>query len=322
MDIRDAIEFPYAYFLRKLTFGEFPDLELEEEDFVKLKKAKSILEVSRSIEEKYDVVLENYIQLEQEIAAVCVRSMVRGNGGYSDVHETTRDLNVRVSNLLSASRMYVDHLQSDFKIYRENSANEKSFIKSQIEKCREDKYYELMEGVRNYAQHVRMPISGLSIGGSWSIVKCKKSTCQYSLKIHASKKELSRVRHLKKVLSEFDETIDLKFAIGKYVSILGSLHGEIRKEMDEAVQESRKTLEGWMEKYATASSEDNLIGLTAIRSGDGVIAESIDVHLDWDDIRLELSLRNRGLRDFSIHYVTTISETTLGMEQESLKEQS
>ena len=213
--------------------------------------------------------------------------------------------------------MYVDHLKADFTIFGKSESKNQGFIPSQIKKCRENKYYKLMEGVRNYAQHVRMPISGISIDGQWSKVKGKKGTCYHALKVHASKKDLSRIREVRKTLAEFDEIIDLKFALGKYVSVIGSLHGEVRKEMNELVLASRVTFENWIEKYATASGEKSSLGLAAIKTEKDAIFETIDVHLKWDDIRLELSHRNRGLRDFSINYVTTISETTIEMERKN-----
>ena len=311
MDIEDAIEFPHDYFLRQLTFGDLPYLEIDEYVFSRLKYGKCVLLAAHSIEEKYDVVLENYIQLEQEVANVCVQRMVRRFGDYSESYETVRDLNVRFSNLLSAAKMYVDHLKADLSTLE----GTKGFVSQQLSECRENKHYRLMEGVRNYAQHVRMPIKTISVMADWNMLEEKKGTSFHHLKVHGSKEELKRIRELRKTLDEFDEVVDLKYSISKYVSIIGKLHGEVRTKISGMVKDSRELFQQHIEQYLAASGEEKTLGLAAIKSGNREIAESVYLNLEWDDIRLDLIRRNAGIRDFSISYVTTISETTIELEQ-------
>lgn len=74
-NIRDFIPLPYDYFLRKMVFGEYSELEISKDDFRKIKVNLDALFASRSIEEKYDVMLENYVQFEQDIAAICIESI-------------------------------------------------------------------------------------------------------------------------------------------------------------------------------------------------------------------------------------------------------
>lgn len=315
MNIEEAIEFPHDYFLRKLTFGDLPYLEIEEDVFNRLKSAKCVLLAAHSIEEKYDVVLENYIHLEQEIANVCVQRMVRRSGDYSESYQTVRDLNVRISNLLSATKMYVDHLKADLSTLE----GTKGFVSQQLSECRENKHYRLMEGVRNYAQHVRMPIKTISVVADWNMLEGKKGTSFHHLKVQGSKEELKRIRELRKTLDKFDEVIDLKYSIGKYVSLIGKLHVEVRTKISEMVREGRELFQQHIEQYLAASGEEKALGLAAIKSGNQEIAESVYLNLEWDDIRLDLVRRNAGIRDFSISYVTTISETTMEIEQGNSK---
>ena len=47
------------------------------------------------------------------------------------------------------------------------------------------------------------------------------------------------------------------------------------------------------------------------------IVEKVALHLDWDDVRLELINRNRRSNDLSLFCLSTISETMSNLEVES-----
>jgi len=248
--------------------------------------------------------------------------MVRGDDDYGDVYIIMRDLNIRISTLLSAAKMYVDHLKADIAAFSNEEWNAASHLKSMLKKHHEDKYFRLGDGIRNYAQHAGVPISDAKIGGEWKISDGRKDTSYHALKITTSKKDLSRQRELaRKTLSEFDEEIDLKFVIGKYIYALGKLHVDVRKAINLRVEESRKCFVENIEKYTRLNECCGAPSvLTAIRVEDDAIAEEVQIHLNWDDVRLRLVRCNLGLRDFSVCYATTISPTVLEMEENQVTE--
>jgi len=311
--IKDVMPLPYDYFLRKLSYGDYSELEISQSDFDDIKKARQILVSARSLEEKYDVLLENYVLFEQKVAEICIRSMARGSDGYSDMYEKIRDLNVSVATLLSAAKMYTDHQGKDIKVFSTSDWNSVAFRTELLNKCREDKYFRLVEGVRNYAQHVSVPISNTKIGGQWTIDAGEKHTCCHSLEMYVSKSALSGVRELRRsTLCEFGDQIDLKYSLGRYISALGKLHLELRKKIKTSVDLSRACFVKNFEKYKTVSKEVH--SLAAVHAPSGVLAETIDIHLNWDDVRINLEKRNNGVRDFSINYISTISAMGLQME--------
>ncbi len=316
MHIRDAISLNEPFFLRQKTYGEHPSVPIEEHEFHRIWSAKQILIAARSIEERYDASMENYIEFEKAIASACINEMVRGDYDYDDVYIVMRDLNIRISTLLSAAQMYVDHLAAVFAAFSRPDWDAPAYLKQCVEKQRADKHHRLGEGIRNYAQHVEVPISNAVIGGKWRVSKGKKITSYHAVQISASKKDLSRKRKLARdTLSEFDDEIDVKYVIGKYIHALGSLHREIREVTASAIEESRQCFEGHIESYARLNECcGSPTVLTAIRVEKRAIAEEIQIHLNWDDVRQRLIRRNRDLRDLSVCYATTISPTVLKME--------
>lgn len=318
MHIRDTIPLEYEFFVREMTYGDHPEVEITREEFEQIQCGKKVLHASRSIEEKYDILLENYIQFEQDVALVCINEMVRGHDGYEDAYMTVRDINVRVSTLLSAARMYTDHLAADIGAFTNNEWNAPEYLANKLKEYRRDKYFRLVEGIRNYAQHVSMPISNTAIGGQWSVSEGKKHTSYHAISMVCSKQDLSRKQELARTtLTEFEDEIELKFALGKYISALGKLHNDIRRDVKIQVDKSRLNFEKWIANYAKRMTiKETPSSLTAMRVEDGAIAESVEIHLNWDDVRLKLVRRNRGIRDFSISYATTISPTVLKMEKD------
>jgi len=65
MHIRDVIPLDYPFFLREMTYGEHPEVAIEKEDFERIRRAKQVLIAAKSIEEKYDGLMENYIEFEK-----------------------------------------------------------------------------------------------------------------------------------------------------------------------------------------------------------------------------------------------------------------
>jgi len=301
-----------------MVFGEFSELEITEENYYEIKISLNALSAARSIEEKYDVLIENYIQLEQDISAICARSMIRRVRGYSDIADIIRKLNVRVSTLLSAAKMYTDHLYFDITAISKVEKTSEKFVKKLIKKRRdEDRYFRLVEGIRNYSQHCSMPVSSITLGGQWHEAGDKaKGTCGYTMKIYTSKNDLSGIRELRKnTLGEFDEQIDLKFALGRYFSALGDIHIQTREHIEQSIDECRSTVEEWMKKYSQFMDSQQLLDISAIRVENNKIEEEVHVHLNWDDVRRSLVDQNKGLSDLSVRYISTISETAQSLQQ-------
>jgi hypothetical protein len=98
------------YLLRLRTLGQHPEIEIDQDRFFCLKRSKVVLDEALAFEEKYEMVIYNYLDLEKEVADVSLSSMVRSIHGYAGFFDARLSLNVRLVNLLTWVRVYTDQL--------------------------------------------------------------------------------------------------------------------------------------------------------------------------------------------------------------------
>jgi hypothetical protein len=72
------------YVLRKAVLGKVPEIEITEENYLALQDARKVLANALAIEEKYEILICNYLEFEKQILNDTVYCMVRDNTGYSD----------------------------------------------------------------------------------------------------------------------------------------------------------------------------------------------------------------------------------------------
>lgn len=151
------------YKLRKMILASNIEIEISESDFLQLKTSRDCLLGALAIEEKYELLVANFIDLEKECLNITCESMLRNNDEYSDFFDIRIRLNRRVVNLLTASRLYMDHLSQHVKTCLLNeTANVKSLFSSEYDGCFE---YRFMEALRNYVQHRGLAVHSSQLGG-------------------------------------------------------------------------------------------------------------------------------------------------------------
>lgn len=84
-----------------------------------------------------------------------------------------------------------------------------------------------------------------------------------------------------------------------------------------AVNDCRADIKKYTEDYSTFMQDDQISDVSALRIDNGKIAEELVLHMNWDDIRVDLVSRNKGISDLSVNYISTISETADKLERQS-----
>ena len=98
------------YILKVPAGGRRPEIEIRKEEFWELKSARQTLLEAFACEEKYEIVIHNYIELEKELSGLTIADMVRILSGYSDFFNYRLTSNIKIANLLSSGRLYTDTL--------------------------------------------------------------------------------------------------------------------------------------------------------------------------------------------------------------------
>jgi hypothetical protein len=134
--------------------------EISCECFDELKSSKELLVEALFVEEKYNLVVDNYSEFELELLGNKVRNMLFHDHDWSSAISEMYLINRRIVNLLTTCRLYTDQISHHLRtIYGAESEQLKEF-KAQLSHEYDSFFgYRVMEAMRNYVQH-----RGLSIG--------------------------------------------------------------------------------------------------------------------------------------------------------------
>ncbi len=292
------------YFLRLGTLGECPTLTIDSEMFSMLKSSRHILSEALAIEEEYEMVISNYIDLEKESISVSISHMTRNYQGYVDSFDVRLVLNRRFMNLLTSARLYTDKLASHCVacLPKENGVKERVnlLFSTAYDKSFD---YRFMDALRNHIQHYGTAVHRVMFGGRWTSLD-DKGLLEFSSSFTAEKKFIASDGHFKKqVLDEMPEKVDLISASRGYIEALSSIHINARQMISKSVNGARALIQAAIDGYKSAYKKD-FVGLTAYMfDGDSKMDEVL-VFLNWDDIRLELEKRNHQLINLKKRYAT------------------
>lgn len=140
------------YNLRIWALGHGAGIELTEAEYSALVTAMRRVYIARDIEEKLDLLLENFLEYELDLLSLSLGSSLSPALDDHRVALETQLINRRVVNLLSTARMYVDQVrQSASQLLPGNAdLNLDELFSAEYDNHLE---YRVAESLRNYAQH-------------------------------------------------------------------------------------------------------------------------------------------------------------------------
>jgi len=286
-------QFPYEYFLSLEYQGFYEALEIDREDYERLDSARRSLSGALSMERKFDILMLNFADFESALNQCHTLLEQYEPGDLWGSHELHRLFGTRITNLLSSARMYIDHSKSDIKSCSDDPLGAKLFLERQFSNHYDNnKYYRLMEALRNHAQHKSVPVNNVSLVQPVSrAVDPKKD-----VKLFVNKVSLLRNKKFKKeVLDEFSERPDIKLAVYEYINSLCEIHSEFRNYCNDFLDEAREVFDFWITEYKKIENRYFDMGLKAIHKKEKEEAQIILVDTGWDNVRMRLAKRNRGI---------------------------
>lgn len=292
------------YILRKMVLDSMSVIDISESNFKAYKEAQKVIISCLSIEEIYEILITNYLDLEKQILDTTTSYMVRSFIDIFDFADVRISLSNRLMNLLTSARLYEDQLHRRVKICVPDLKDVKSIIKSYFSREFDNHpEYRFMYALRNYAQHHGIPVHRFSSSGT-RIENGADSLLEYSMEYAAQKDLLEEDKEFnKKVLSEIQDRVDLKTATRCYIECISNVHESARSLIKKNVQSSRHLFEAAQNRYSQVFSE-TLVGLSACKVDGANVVESVSLSLDWDDVRIKLQKRNPKLVNLRKRYVT------------------
>lgn len=295
---------PENYVLKVLTLDRRPDIEISKEDFLELKSAKQTLLKALACEEKYEIVIHNYLELEKEFSGIAIQEMIRSSLRQNGFFELRLSANIKIANLLSSSRLYTDSLPKDIAVCLKDSGD--SIKKIVEEEYQNNSHYRFIHELRNYTQHDSLPTHSIRVGERLTKNKHVEGYSDFFV----NKKILSEGNFKGEILDEMEEEVNLVLAIRHYIETVSKIHIQARRLIEPQVVEARRCVETAINRYKVANAEnDSVIALYAISCNElnsEIEKFSLPVLLDRDDIRLNLKEKNRNqLTNLHRSYATT-----------------
>jgi hypothetical protein len=292
------------YIIHKALLEPTPEIEISPEEYSLFERSRGILSAALAIEEKYEILIGNYLALETRLLQIAATNAVRRTLSYSEFFDTRSAMNIDLVNLLTAARLYLDQLPQDVAECLPESPDARELVKAQSSKEYDEHFeYRFMEALRNHVQHRGIPIHRVRHHSQWTS-SGEDGRMEFTVDIAARRRYLEEDKKFKKsVLDEVAGDVDLTAACRRYVESLSSIHELARRLVAESASSARATVEAAHRRYAEVDS-GKLIGLTASAMDDEREISGVPLLLDWDDVRLELQKRNRQLINLRKRYVT------------------
>lgn len=292
------------YLLRVNQLASVPEIEITADEYAEFEKARNVLSNAFAIEEIYEIMIANYLDFEKQILIMTTDYMVRGDHDYSDSFEVRLGLNIRLVNLLTAVKLYVDQLNQNVRECVTNNDKTKETVKKFFsDEYDNNKQYRFMEQLRDYVQHRGLPVHLTQYGSRRTSLE-DDFFLEYHMELASQLSYLQEDGKFKpKILAELDEKIDLKIATRSYVESISNVHESARNMISESVASARELIENARRRYAVVHSE-SLVGLSACKWSDGKLVSTISLLLDWDDVRVRLQKQNTKLTNLKKRYVT------------------
>jgi hypothetical protein len=230
------------------------DEPISSEEFQRIQAARDDLLAALSAEEKFAIVADNLNDLERELLQATQDYILSSTLDYIPAMDVRLAIDRRLTNLLSACRLYFDqigHLLSE--TFGTASAEAK-----QVHQKRNDLYdqsfaFRLMEALRNFVQHRALPIENI-VFNRHRVDKGGASFWETSLvpRISAATFE-SHGGFKAAVLQEFKErggSMDIRQLVREYVFHIFEGHKVVRAVIQKRADAAVKLLHSALDKYA------------------------------------------------------------------------
>lgn len=271
------------YILEQRIIGSRLQMSISEERYKELAQARKVLSEALTFEQRYELLLGNFISMELALTEICLRAKVEPQYGYLDWSKTLEKANRHVVNLLTAMRGYADQVLQDFKCL-ELEPSFGSVAKLELGKMFDrSPAYRFMYALRNHVQHKATAIHGCEGNDDR---RGEANSWIDTVKFFANKSTLSADKDFKtRLLDEQPDKIDIRRLARQSVQEVGVAHLTLRKLAEEHVARARSAVETAIRDYKEAGAQ-SIIGLGARRVGDA--DADVPLLLDWDDVRLQL----------------------------------
>lgn len=210
------------FVLTNLVAGKSPILEITQDDYEAINDSDGLIYELVLMEQKYDNIIENYLEYENYLIEVSHRHMVNRDFVWSGERQASNTIQRRIMNVLNSSYAFIQqskhHLKMIFPEDIDKIDNYDSFLNQQY-----DKYlgYRVMVAIRNHSQHFNFPAQHLAL----SMKRVNRGvhnrlliSATPSISITGLSKNKKFKRKILTELKEIGDIIDIKPLLREYIA--------------------------------------------------------------------------------------------------------
>ena len=297
-----------AFYIKQRVFINQTKLEVSEIEANLLVNAVDSLTAALALEETYDLVLENYVEMEKDLFSFTIYDVLKIQHDYEDHFYLRSTLNRRFVNLLTATRLYLDQAQQHLSHCCDDQKLAcEEFVKRTNDHFDEVFGYKFMSGLRNHVQHCGRAVHSVELSKSNRYIGGARFIENIVVPFALKKELLSDFRAATR--NEMEDKVDLAQAAREYVTCIGDLHSLARDKYQANVKRSRSLIESTLEKFKQLNPSNELVAvaLVEIKNNENNNPQETfisSVLLKWDNVRVNLESKNFAGANLPINLIT------------------
>jgi len=309
------------YFLWRTVMGCKHRVQISAEQYDDLADAVTTQWEALYIEQKYDFVIENYIEFEETILRCGLEHMILGRGEHKDFNVDSAHFNRRIMNLMTTYKTYDDSLPQHLnRIFHRDEAVSEVAIGRFRQEYEARIGYRAFAKLRNYIQHQGFPLHGSSYMSNWLVQEDdRKHKSRYTIDLYLHPAELRKGDYNRTVLAELEalgEKIDLKILIRDFIEGFSTAHDSNRSILREKLKWASEYIASAEETYLdNGEVKKSLAGFAACKiDSPGAELQKIYLHQTSDEHRGYLEKKNKPLVNLSRRYISNEGGDSFGID--------
>ena len=309
------------YFLWRTVLGCKHRVQITAEQYSDLDDAVTTLWENLYLEQKYDFVIENYIEFEETILRCGLEHMVLGRTDNKSFEADTANFNRRIMNLMTTYKTYDDSLPQHInRIFHRDESIAAQALRTFSREYDGRIGYRAFVKLRNYIQHQGFPLHGSSYMSNWlSREDDLKYKSRYTVDLYLHPAELRKGDYNRTILAELEALggkIDLKLLIREFIEGFSIAHDSNRNIFRDKLDWAVKYIESAEQCYlADGELKKSLVALAACKKvPGGSQLEKIYLHRSSEDQRNYLEKKNIPLINLARRYISNEGGDSMGVD--------
>jgi len=279
-------------------------------EFENLSCAKEGILDALAMEERFDLLLENYRDLEKEILGQSLNDSLFADISWMQFQDIIITLNRKLFNLLSACRLYLDHQRHSLSSRFGRDSQQYLAIKSVCRHQYDNRLgYRVMENLRNYTQHRGLPVRQISVKNKRIDYQDGNIGLLNTIVLNMDLRELENDNKFKKELIEQirngGKYINLMPLIREYVDGIAVIHNESRSLLKEDIYRWDGLFRSALDRYRDSAGSNEITDATVAElDADGLWVQSFDILEEFITRRELLERKNKKAGSYERRFVS------------------